>query len=58
MKAEVQNEVKMIRNKEDQVNEKMKKNKQQLSDDSSMAKNKEKLYDVRTAIKKSNKLIV
>ena len=52
MKAEVQNEVKKIRNKEDQVNVKMKKNKEQLSDDSSMAKNKETLYDVRTAIKK------
>ena len=40
MKTEVQNEVKKIRNKEKQVNRKRKKNKQQLTDDSSMEKNK------------------
>ena len=58
IKAEVQNEVKKIRNKEEQANGKMKKNKQQLDDYSSMENNKEKLYDDRTAINKTNKLIV
>ena len=43
MKAEVQNEVKKIRNIEEQANEKMRKNKQQLDDNGSMEKNKEKL---------------
>ena len=52
MKAEVQNEVKKIRNKEEQANGKMKKIKQQLTNNSSMEKNKEKLYDDRTAINK------
>ena len=36
VKAEVQNGVKKIRNKEEQVNEKMKKNKQKSDDDGSM----------------------
>ena len=58
IKAEVQNEVKKIRNKEEQANGKMKKKKQQLDDYSSMENNKEKLYDDRTAINKTNKLIV
>ena len=35
MKAEVQNEVKKARNKEEQAKEKVKKNKQQLDDDGS-----------------------
>ena len=59
MKAEVQkvqNEVKKIRNREEQANEKMKKNKQQLDDDGSMEKNKEKLYDDRTAINKKQQV--
>ena len=59
VKAEVQkvqNEVKKIRNREEQANEKMKKNKQQLDDDGSMEKNKEKLYDDRTAINKKQQV--
>ena len=36
MKTEVQNEVKKIRNKEEQVNRKRKKNKKQLTDDGSL----------------------
>ena len=39
MKAKVQNEVKKIRNKEEQVSKKIKKDKQQLDDESSMEKN-------------------
>ena len=54
----MQNEVKKIRNKEEQANGKMKKNKQQLDNYSSMENNKEKLYDDRTAINKTNKLII
>ena len=56
MKAEVQNELKKIRNKEEKANGKMKKNKQQLTNDSSMEKNKEKLYDERTAINKKQQI--
>ena len=56
MKAKVQNEVKKIRNKEEQVSKKIKKDKQQLDDDGSMEKNKEKLYEKQST--KSNKLIV
>ena len=56
MKAEVQNELKKIRNKEEKANGKMKKNKQQLTDDSSMEKNREKLYDERTAINKKQQI--
>ena len=52
MKAEVQNEVKKIRNKEEQANEKMKKNKQQLDSYGSMEKSKEKLYYDRPGINK------
>ena len=51
MKGEVQNEMKKIRNKEEQAKEKM-KNKQQLDNDGSMEKNKEKLYYDRPAINK------
>ena len=39
MKAKVQNEVKKIRNKKEQVSKKIKKDKQQLDDESSMEKN-------------------
>ena len=56
MKAEVQNEVKKIRNIEEQANKKMKKNKQQLNDNGSMEKNKEKLYDDRTVINKKQQI--
>ena len=52
----MQNEVKKVRNKEEQANEKMKKNKQQLDDDDSMDKNKEKLSDDRTAINKKQQV--
>ena len=55
MNAEVQNEVKKIRNIEEQANEKMKKNKQQLDHNGSMEKNKE-LYDDRTAISKRQQI--
>ena len=44
--------MKKIRNKEEQENEQLKKNKQQLDYDGSMENNKEKLYDERTAIDK------
>ena len=54
--GQVQNKVKKVRNKEEQANEKMKKNKQQLDDDGSMDKNKEKLYDDRTAINKKQQV--
>ena len=54
----MQNEVKKVRNKEEQANEKMKKNKQQLDDDGSMDKNKEKFLMIEQQSTKSNKLIV
>ena len=56
MKDEVQNEVKKIRKKEEQANEKVMKNTQQLDDDGPMEKNKEKLYDDRTAIDKKQQI--
>ena len=56
MKAEVQNEMKKIRNIQEQVNKKMKKNKQQLNDNGSVEKNKEKLYDDRTVINKKQQI--
>ena len=55
MKAKVQNEMKKIRNKEEQASKKIKKNKQQLDDDGSVEKNKQKLYEKQST--KSNKLI-
>ena len=57
MKAEVQNEVKKIRNKEEKTNGKIKKNKQQLTAVSSMKKYKEKLYDDRTTINKKQQIV-
>ena len=55
MKAEVQNEVKKIRNKE-QTNKKMKKNKQQLDNDGLMEKKNCMMIEQQSI--KSNKMIV
>ena len=58
MKDEVQNEVKKIRNKEEQANEKVKKNRQQLDDDCPMEKNKKNCMIIEQQSTKSGKLIV
>ena len=57
MKAEVQNEVKKIRNKEEQANEKTKKNKQQLDDDVQWRRIKKNCMMTEQQSTKNNKLI-